>query len=65
VFRAVEISSNFAWGTHILLKLLIPADQVIGKDATDGAAAIRVCHAAIAERSASAVIPPARIRGFC
>ena len=38
----------------------IPADQQIGSVTADGAYDTRKCHNAIADRGASAVIPPRR-----
>lgn len=55
----VEFTSSREGGSPVLPSLLaqIPSDQVIGTVTADGAYDTRTCHAAIAERGATAVIP--------
>jgi hypothetical protein len=57
--RAIEVTGSRVGDAPILPELLsqIPADQPIGKVSADGAYDTRACHAAIAAREASAVIP--------
>ncbi len=57
--RAVEFTPSREGDSPVLLDLLaqIPADQAIGTVTADGAYDTRKCHAAIAERGATAVIP--------
>ncbi len=57
--RAVEFTSSHQGDSPVLPDLLaqIPADQAIGTVTADGAYDTRTCHAAIAERGGSAVIP--------
>ena len=57
--RAIEITGSRVGDAPMLPELLdqIPADQSIGKVTADGAYDTRACHAAIAARSACAVIP--------
>ena len=57
--RAIEITGSRVGDAPILPELLdqIPDDQPIGKVTADGAYDTRGCHAAIAARSACAVIP--------
>jgi hypothetical protein len=60
--RAVEITGSNTGDAPMLPYLLnqIPRDQHIGSVTADGASATRRCHNAIADRGASAVIPPRR-----
>lgn len=60
--RTIEITGSRIGDALVLPDLLdqIPADQPIGRVTADGAFDTRACHAAIAERGAAAVIPPAR-----
>ena len=57
--RAIEITGSRVGDAPMLPELLaqIPANQPICKVSADGAYDTRACHAAIAARSASAVIP--------
>ena len=57
--RAIEITGSRVGDAPMLPELLnqIPADQPIGKVSADGAYDTRACHAAIAGRSACAIIP--------
>lgn len=57
--RGVEFTSSQKGDAPVLPNLLaqIPADQPIGTVTADGAYDTRACHAAIAERGATAVIP--------
>ena len=57
--RAIEITGSRVGDAPMLPELLnqIPDDQLIGKVTADGAYDTRGCHAAIAARSACAVIP--------
>jgi hypothetical protein len=57
--RAVEFTSSHQGDSPVLPDLLaqIPADQAIGTVTADGAYDTRTCHAAIAERGGTAVIP--------
>ena len=57
--RAVEFTPSREGDSPVLLDLLaqIPAEQAIGTVTADGAYDTRKCHAAIAERGATAVIP--------
>ena len=57
--RATEVTGSRVGDAPMLPELLsqIPADQPIGKVSADGAYDTRACHAAIAAREASAVIP--------
>ena len=57
--RAIEVTGSRVGDAPMLPELLnqIPADQAIGKVSADGAYDTRGCHAAIAARSACAVIP--------
>ena len=57
--RGVEFTSSQIGDAPVLPNLLaqIPADQPIGTVTADGAYDTRACHAAIAERGATAVIP--------
>ena len=57
--RAIEVTGSRVGDAPILPELLaqIPADQPIDKVSADGAYDTRACHAAIAARSACAVIP--------
>lgn len=57
--RAIEVTGSRVGDAPMLPELLnqIPADQPIGKVSADGAYDPRGCHAAIAARSACAVIP--------
>ena len=57
--RAIEVTGSRVGDAPMLPELLnqIPADQPIGKVSADGAYDTRACHAAIAARSACAVIP--------
>ena len=57
--RAVEFTSSQTGDSPVLPGLLaqIPADQPIGTVTADGAYDTRTCHAAIAERGGTAVIP--------
>jgi transposase len=58
--RAVEITGSNTGDAPMLPHLLnqIPRDQQIGSVTADGAYDTRRCHNAIADRGASAVIPP-------
>ncbi|WP_143058078.1 IS5 family transposase, partial [Loktanella fryxellensis] len=58
--RAVEITGSNTGDAPMLPHLLnqIPQDQEIGSVTADGAYDTRRCHNAIADRGASAVIPP-------
>ena len=58
--RAVEITGSNTGDAPMLPHLLnqIPRDQEIGSVTADGAYDTRRCHNAIADRGASAVIPP-------
>ncbi|SLN78094.1 Transposase DDE domain protein [Roseisalinus antarcticus] len=58
--RAVEITGNHIGDAPVLPDLLsqIPTDEQIGNVIADGAYDTRKCHDAIADRGASAVIPP-------
>lgn len=60
--RAVEITGSNTGDAPMLPHLLnqIPRDQQIGSVTADGAYDTRRCNNAIAERGASAVIPPRR-----
>lgn len=60
--RAVEITGSNTEDAPMLPYLLnqIPADQQIGGVTADGAYDTRKCHNAIADRGASAVIPPCK-----
>ena len=57
--RGVEFTSSREGDSPVLPSLLaqIPTDQPIGTVTADGAYDTRMCHSAIAERGASAVIP--------
>lgn len=57
--RAIEVTGSRVGDAPMLPELLdqIPVDQPIGKVSADGAYDTRGCHAAIAARSACAVIP--------
>jgi hypothetical protein len=57
--RAVEFTSSGEGDSPVLPELLaqIPPDQVVGTVTADGAYDTRKCHAAIAERGATAIIP--------
>ena len=57
--RAIEVTGSRVGDAPMLPELLnqIPTDQPIGKVTADGAYDTRGCHAAIAARSACAVIP--------
>ncbi len=57
--RAIEVTGSRVGDAPMLPELLgqIPTDQPIGKVSADGAYDTRGCHAAIAARSACAVIP--------
>ena len=57
--RGVEFTSSREGDSPVLPGLLaqIPTDQPIGTVTADGAYDTRMCHSAIAERGASAVIP--------
>ena len=57
--RAIEVTGSRVGDAPMLPELLnqIPADRAIGKVSADGAYDTRSCHAAIAARSACAVIP--------
>ena len=57
--RAIEVTGSRVGDAPMLPELLhqIPDDQPIGKVSADGAYDTRGCHAAIAARSACAVIP--------
>jgi transposase len=60
--RAVEITGSNTGDAPMLPHLLnqIPREQEIGSVTADGAYDTRRCHNAIADRGASAVIPPRR-----
>lgn len=60
--RAIEITGNRVGDAPMLPELhsQIPVDQPVGKVSADGAYEPRGCHAAIAARSAYAVIPARR-----
>ena len=60
--RAVEITGSNTGDAPMLPHLLnqIPRDQKIGSATADGDYDTRRCHNAIADRGASAVIPPRR-----
>lgn len=60
--RALEVTGSRVGDAPMLPELLdqIPTDQAIGKVTADGAYDTRGCHAAIAARSACAVIPARR-----
>lgn len=60
--RAIEVTGSRVGDAPMLPELLnqIPADQPIGKVSADGAYDTWACHAAIAARSACAVIPARR-----
>jgi transposase len=60
--RAVEITGSNTADAPMLPHLLnqIPREQEIGSVTADGAYDTRRCHNAIADRGASAVIPPRR-----
>jgi transposase len=60
--RAVEVTGSNTGDAPMLPHLLnqIPRDQEIGSVTADGAYDTRRCHNAIADRGASAVIPPRR-----
>lgn len=60
--RAIEITGSRVGDGPMLPELLaqIPPDQAIGQVTADGAYDTRPCHAAIAAREASAVIPTRR-----
>lgn len=57
--RAIEVTGNRVGDAPMLPEFLnqIPAGQPIGKVSADGGYDSRACHAAIAARDASAVIP--------
>ncbi len=57
--RAVEFTSSQTGDSPVLPDLLaqIPTDQALGTVTADGAYDTRTCHAAIAERGGTAVIP--------
>ena len=58
--RAIEVTDNSVGDAPMLPELLsqIPPDEPIGSVGGDGAYDTKACHAAIAQRSAQAVIPP-------
>ena len=62
--RAIEVTDNSvedgASGAPMLPELLaqIPPDEAVASVSADGAYDTKACHAAIAHRSAQAVIPP-------
>jgi hypothetical protein len=60
--RAMDVTDNLTGDTTMLPELLsqIPAAEALVTITTDGAYDTRLCHAAIAERGASAIIPPHR-----
>lgn len=60
--RAMEVTDNRAADATMLSELLskIPATEGLVTVTTDGAYDTRLCHAAIAERGAAAIIPPRR-----
>jgi hypothetical protein len=60
--RAIEVTGSRIGDGPMLPELLaqIPAEELIGKVTADGAYDTRPCHAAIAARQASAVIPTRR-----
>lgn len=60
--RAIEVTGSRVGDGPMLPKLLdqIPPEEPIGKVTADGAYDTRACHAAIAAREASAVIPTRR-----
>jgi hypothetical protein len=60
--RAAESTTSDIGDAPMLPELLdqIPPDQVIGSISADGAFDTRKCHKAIADRGATAIIPPRR-----
>lgn len=60
--RAIEVTGSRIGDGPMLPELLaqIPVEEVIGQVTADGAYDTRLCHAAIAARQASAVIPTRR-----
>ncbi len=60
--RAIEVTGSRVGDGPMLPKLLeqIPADEILGTVTADGAYDTRTCHAAIAARQATAVIPTRR-----
>jgi hypothetical protein len=60
--RALEVTGNRVGDGPMLPKLLkqIPADEILNTVTADGAYDTRACHAAVAAREATAVIPTRR-----
>ena len=65
--RAMEVTDNRTGDATMLPELLsqIPEAEELATVTTDGAYDTRLCHAAIAQRGAAAIIPPHRNGQYC
>ena len=65
--RAIEVTANSVEDAPMLLELLgqIPPDKAVASVSRDGAYDTKVCHAAMVQKGAQAVIPPRKNARAC